>query len=248
VQAGTNPAAPLLPEIGPLELRAIVRTFNDVLARLRRFADDRTQMVAAMSHDFRTPLTRLRLRADYVGDAEQQTKMLSDIAEMDDMIEATLAFSGEEARAEPYQPMDIATLVASVCDDMADLGRDVTCEVPAHVIIAGRASAMRRAFTNLVDNAIKYGARASIRLRETAANIEVTVTDEGPGIPPTEFEKVFAPFYRLERSRSRGTGGAGLGLAVAPTIVRAHGGEIELSNDSPRGLLVTVRLPRNLKR
>jgi len=241
---GVDGAAPPLPEAGPRELRAATRAFNRMQARLARFVADRTQMLAAMSHDLRTPLTRLRLRAELVEDSEMQRKMLSDLDEMEAMINATLAFARDDAQREPRGPLDLADLLQSLCDDRVDAGHSATYEGPAHATLDGRPVALRRAFANLMDNAIAYGGGFTVRLVPDPRNIRVEVDDNGPGIPESEFEKVFTPFYRLERSRSRDTGGVGLGLSTARTVVRGHGGDITLMNRPEGGLRATVTLPR----
>lgn len=243
---GVDGEAPPLPEAGPRELRAATRAFNRMQARLARFVADRTQMLAAMSHDLRTPLTRLRLRAELVEDPEMQRKMLADLDEMEAMVQATLAFARDDAQREPRGPIDLADLLQSLCDDRVDAGHTATYDGPAHATVDGRPVALRRAFANLMDNAIAYGGGVRLRLEPGSddAQARVLIEDDGPGIPESEFEKVFAPFYRLERSRSRDTGGVGLGLATARSVVRGHGGDIALANRVEGGLRVTVTLPR----
>ncbi|MDR6775005.1 ATP-binding protein [Azospirillum sp. BE72] len=260
-----------LPEEGPRELRAATRAFNRMQARLARFVADRTQMLAAISHDLRTPITRLRLRAELVDDPEMQRRMLADLDEMEAMISATLAFARDDAQREPRVRFDLADLLQSLCDDRVDAGHRAVYDGPAHVVAEGRPVALRRAFANLMDNAIKYGGGFTVRLAEGAGmdgqsggsaggqgrQALIHIDDDGPGIPEAEFEKVFAPFYRLERSRSRDTGGVGLGLSTARSIIRGHGGDVTLSNrdggggigggsgggGSSSGLRATVTLP-----
>jgi signal transduction histidine kinase len=241
---GRNVNAPALPESGPREVRRAARAFNEMQDRIRRFVHDRTQMIAAISHDLRTPITRLRLRADEVGDEEQQTKMLKDLEEMEEMIAAVLSFAREDGEAEPQSRLDLGALLQSICDDMADAGRAVTMEDAPGVLFTGQRMALKRAFTNLIDNAVKYGKCARARLLDSSECITVQIDDEGPGIPESEHEKVFASFYRLEQSRSRETGGTGLGLAFTRTIIRRHGGDIALHNRAEGGLRVVVTLPR----
>jgi signal transduction histidine kinase len=241
---GIDRDAPEVRESGPVELRAIARAFNEMRERLTRFVGDRTQMLAAISHDLRTPLTRLRLRAEYIADPEQRRKVLEDIAQMETMIGETLAFAGDDAAREKRAPTDIAAMLASICDDLADAGHAASYSGPDHVVATCQPTALRRAFTNLIDNAAKHGGGARVTLVERGAAIEVVVADDGPGIPAGEIEKVFAPFYRLDRSRSRDTGGIGLGLAVTRTILRAHGGDVQLANGDGSGLRATVTLPK----
>ncbi len=241
---GIDRDAPEVRESGPAELRAISRAFNEMRERLKRFVDDRTQMIAAISHDLRTPLTRLRLRAEYIADPEQRRKLLDDIAQMEMMIAETLAFASGDASREKRAPTDIAAMLASICDDLADAGRNASYSGPDHAVATGQPTGLRRAFTNLIENAATHGGGARVTLVERGAAIEATIADDGPGIPEGEIEKVFAPFYRLDRSRSRDTGGTGLGLAVTRTILRAHGGDVRLANGPGRGLVATVTLPK----
>ena len=241
---GVDGEADPLPESGPRELRAATRAFNRMQGRLARFVADRTQMLAAISHDLRTPLTRLRLRAELVDDPEMQRRMLADLDEMEAMISATMAFARDDAKREPRGRLDLADLLQSLCDDRVDSGHDAVYDGPPHVVAEGRPVALRRAFANLMDNAIAYGGGFTVRLEPEDGQARIHVDDRGPGIPEEEFEKVFAPFYRLERSRSRDTGGVGLGLSTARTIIRGHGGDIQLTNRPEGGLRVTVTLPR----
>ena len=244
VRFGIDRDAPEMRESGPAELRAIARAFNEMRGRLKRFVDDRTQMVAAISHDLRTPLTRLKLRAEYVADEEQRRKLLDDIDQMETMIAETLAFASQDASREKRAPTDLAAMLSSICDDLTDAGRNADYTGPARLVATCQPTALRRAFTNLIENAATYGSAAHVTLADKGSSVEVRIADEGPGIPADELEKVFAPFYRLERSRSRDTGGVGLGLAVARTILRAHGGDVTLANAPARGLVASVTLPK----
>jgi signal transduction histidine kinase len=185
----------------------------------------------------------LRLRAELIEDPEQQRRTLADIAEMESMIDATLAFARDDARAEARTRVDLAALLQTICDDLADTGHRAALGDAERCPISCRPGAMRRAFSNLIDNAVKYGGRADVRLAVETGHAIVTIDDDGPGIPEGELEQVFAPFYRLEPSRSRDTGGVGLGLAVAKTIIHAHGGEIQLINRASGGLRASVSLP-----
>lgn len=241
---GVDGEAEPLAEVGPRELRTATRAFNLMQERLRRFIADRTQMLAAISHDLRTPLTRLRLRAELVEDPEMQRKMLADLDEMEQMIKATLAFARDDAQKEPRGALDLADLLQSLCDDRVDAGCDATYQGPGHLTVDGRPVALRRALANLMDNAIAYGGGCRVGLAAEDGHARITIDDDGPGIPVEEAEKVFAPFYRLERSRSRDTGGVGLGLSTARTILRRHGGDVTLANRPEGGLRATVLLPR----
>lgn len=231
-----------LPETGPDDIRRTAEAFNRMQARLHRFVDDRTKMLAAIGHDLRTPLTSLRLRAEFVRDEEVREKMLSTIAEIQTMTEATLAFAREDATAETTRTLDLTALVESLCDDLAELGHDVSFSNGQKIGYSCRPDALRRACRNLIENAIRYGERARVTMERGADNIEITVSDDGPGIPDSAREQVFAPFFRIENSRNRETGGVGLGLSIARTIVRHHGGDIILTN-GPKGLHAVISLP-----
>jgi signal transduction histidine kinase len=233
-----------LPETGPRELRAATRAVNRMQERLSRYVEDRTRMLAAISHDLRTPLTRLRLRAEFVDDPDQQKKMLADIEEMAAMLTATLAFARDDAQHEPRVAVDLADLLQSLCDDRVDAGHEAGYQGPAHLTWVCRPVALRRAFANLLDNAINYGGAAEVRLAAGGGHLTVEIADRGPGIPEAAREKVFQPFFRLETSRSRDTGGTGLGLAVARTILRGHGGDIALTGRAGGGLVAVVTLPQ----
>jgi signal transduction histidine kinase len=241
---GADVDAPPVAEDGPGEVSQLARAFNGMQRRLRAFVQDRTQMLAAISHDLRTPITRLRLRADFVEDEDQRRKMLADLEQMETMIAATLAFAREDANEEPRKPFDLAVLLQDLCDAVADGGGAAAYRGAPTVTYRGRPVALKRVFANLVDNAVKYGGAADVTLTLAEDRVTVTVDDDGPGIPADRMEQVFAPFYRLESSRSRDTGGVGLGLASVRSIVRAHGGEVLLANREEGGLRVTVDLPR----
>ncbi len=241
---GTDVGAPPLSESGPSEIREAAQAFNLMQRRIRRFVEERMHLLAAISHDLRTPLTRLRLRAEFIDDPEQRKKALADLDEMQAMIESTLSFSRDDTGTEARTMVDLAALLQSLCDDLADTGLRVGYGGPSRMTCECRPLALRRAFANLIDNAATYGHEATVTLADDAGEIQVTVADRGPGIPEAMREKVFAPFFRLEQSRSRETGGTGLGLAVARTIVQGHGGDITLSDRPGGGLAVRVTLPR----
>jgi signal transduction histidine kinase len=241
---GRDVTAPPLPETGTIETRQASRAFNDMQTRLRNLIDNRMRMLAAISHDLRTPLTLLRLRAENVDNPQERNKMLATIAEMDSMIDATLKFARDETVAEARRPTDLTALLQSVIDDMSDAGLPVTMEPAQPLVYECRPAALKRALTNLIDNAVKYGKAAHAAINPTAKAIEITIDDEGPGIAEQELSRVLEPFHRLEESRSRDTGGVGLGLAIAQSIVQAHGGELKLSNRPAGGLRVKISLPR----
>ncbi len=243
---GVDVEAPPLPEAGPKELRRATHAFNRMQDRLRRLVADRTQMLAAISHDLRTALTRLRLRADYIEDPEQQAKALADLDEMTTMLDETLSFARDDAAMEERTKVDIASLLQTLCDDLADAGQPVAYQGPDRMTLVCRPVALRRAFANLIDNAVTYGGEAAVTLAERADDIVVEIADRGPGIPAEKREQVFTPFFRLEESRSRETGGAGLGLAVVRSIARRHGGDILLEDRPGGGLVARVVLPRSV--
>jgi signal transduction histidine kinase len=216
--------------------------------RLKRFVQDRSQMLAAISHDLRTPITRMKLRAEFVDDDEQRNKMLSDLDDMEAMIAATLAFARDDAANEPTTTLDVAKLLDNAAVDSRASGHDVTFQGPRTYDITARPLALKRAMTNLIDNAVKYGKRARITLSPGPDLIEVLVDDDGPGIAASDHERVFAPFVRLESSRSRETGGTGLGLTISRNAIRSMGGDVELINraasgSGSSGLRVRVTLP-----
>ena len=211
--------------------------------RLRRFNEDRTRMMAAMSHDLRTPLTRLRMRIEMAEDLEDQQKMLDELDMMNGMVESILSFTRDDAKQEPQSLVDLSALVEGICEDAADAGEPVTFSGPRDVTISCRPTAMRRAVSNLVDNAVKYGGKTEVTLAPETGRVVITVEDEGPGIPRSEREKVFEPFYRIGSARDPSTGGVGLGLSVTRSIIWEHGGDIILANRKGGGLLVRVELP-----
>jgi signal transduction histidine kinase len=241
---GRDVTAAPLPETGTIETRRASRAFNDMQSRLRNLIENRTRMLAAISHDLRTPLTLLRLRADSVDNSQERDKMLATIAEMDAMIGEILQFARDEALDEALRPTDVTALVQSVADDMTDAGLAVTMGSTAPLIRDSRPVALKRAIRNLLDNAIKHGKTARVDVRATPAAIETVIDDDGPGIPEQDLARVFEPFYRVEGSRNQETGGVGLGLAIARSIVEAHGGTLTLANRPEGGLRVTLTLPK----
>jgi len=241
---GRDVNAPPMPEDGPKEVLSASRAFNDMQRKLQSFIKDRTQMLAAISHDLRTPITRMRLRAELIDDTEQQGKMFADLDQMEQMIAATLAFARDEAIDESSVRFDLAAMLQSLTDDIIDTNGKASYNGPDKLEWTGRSASLMRAFQNLADNAIKYGQRADIALQNSESGLIVTVADDGPGIPPDEQGRVFDPFYRIDPSRNRDTGGVGLGLAVTRTVVRAHGGEISFSGADER-FAVSVKLPKS---
>ncbi|MET0986111.1 MAG: ATP-binding protein [Steroidobacteraceae bacterium] len=246
-QLGRNVNAPPLPEKGSREMRQATRAFNTMQARVRSFVADRMQMIAAISHDLRSPITRLRLRAEFIDDDVVRGKMLQDLADMEAMIGTTLSFAREETNPEPRLRVDLVSLLESVCDDLRDVTLTVAPDVPQRLLLDCQALAIRRCVGNLVDNAIKYGEQALVTLSAAPAYIDITIDDHGPGIETADCERVFEPFQRLDGSRNRQTGGVGLGLTIARTVARSHGGDVTLSNRAEGGLRVTLRLPMSVR-
>jgi signal transduction histidine kinase len=242
---GTDVNAEPLKEQGPSEVREAIQAFNEMQGRLKRFIADRTQMLAAVSHDLRTPITRMRLRSECLKDREQSAKFLADIGDMEDMIEGVLTFAKDDALSEPTIAVDLSAMLQSICDELTDRGFDVSFEHHARYPYLCRRVSLRRCFANLIDNAAKYGKRAVVTLEVRETEIIVRVEDFGPGIPEHFYDDVFRPFYRLEASRGRDSGGSGLGLTIARTAARAHGGDVLLQKAYSGGLAATVVLPKN---
>lgn len=233
-----------LAEDGPTEIRRAAQAFNSMQRRLVRFIEDRTRVFTAMSHDLKTPITRMRLRADLLEDDELRGRFESDLKEMETMVAQTLEFMRGMGASEARQDVDVDALLESVQSDNEAMGRDVRLEGHAQAPFPARVSLLRRCLANLVDNAVLYGGRALLQVEDSPQRLVIRVLDEGPGIPEAELEKVFEPFYRLEPSRSRATGGTGLGLAIARNIAHMHGGDIVLRNRPQGGLEASLTLPR----
>jgi signal transduction histidine kinase len=245
---GRDVNAPPLPEDGPSEVATAAAAFNTMAARIRRFVQDRTEMLTAIGHDLRTPITRLKLRAEFMEDDEQRRKMLIDLEELEAMVSATLAFGRDSKSTEPVSALDLSELLRTILDEATDawpeVAEKVAYEGPPHLTLRARPLALKRALANLVANAVNYGGSARIRLTPpTDGSLIIDVEDDGPGIAPQELDRVFEPFHRVEPSRNRETGGVGLGLPIARNIFRAHGGDVTLANRPTGGLRATVTLP-----
>jgi signal transduction histidine kinase len=245
---GRDVNAPPLPEQGPAEIATAAAAFNTMAARIRRFVQDRTEMLTAIGHDLRTPITRLKLRAEFMDDDEQRRKMLADLEELEAMVSGTLAFGRDSKSTEPVSPLDLAELLRTVLDEAQDARPEIAAKLayegPAHLTLRARPLALKRAFANLVANAVNYGGGARVRLALARDGmVTAEVEDDGPGIPPGEAERVFEPFHRLEGSRNRETGGVGLGLPIARNILRAHGGDVTLANRPEGGARAVASIP-----
>ena len=241
---GRNLDATPLAETGPAETRLAAQAFNRMQARIKRLIDERARALAAVSHDLRTPLTRMRLRAELVDDEKLRDQMATDLDAMAAMIDATLDYLRGLQDNEAARPIDMNALMQSLAEDAAVLGKSITVEGLASAPYTGRLSALRRALQNLIDNAIKYGHSARLCVNDNAAELHITVEDEGPGIPLAELARVGEPYYRPDASRSRETGGVGLGLSIAKDIALIHGGELRLANRPQGGFSATLVLPR----
>lgn len=239
---GRDPRAAPLALQGSAEIGVAVRAFNDMQERLRRYVEDRTAMVGAIAHDLRTPLTRLRFRIESLPE-DQQAKISADIDQMEAMISAALTFVRDASQPGPRTPLELSSLLESLCDEMAETGARTEVETGEKVVLEGDPMALRRLFANLLDNAVKFGGRARARVSREGGNAVVEIDDDGPGIPSSDSERVFEPFYRREPSRNRQTGGAGLGLAIVRSIARGHGGDVALVNRNGGGLTARVQLP-----
>jgi signal transduction histidine kinase len=240
---GRDLNAEALPESGPREVRATAHAFNLMQERLRRSFSDRDHLVAAISHDLRTPTTRLRLRADFIDDPDQRARMLDDLDEIETMTRSVLAFASNSAQPEPRASIDLVSMLRSLCDDTPGTTLVLPAGTPPRIAYQAEPVALRRAVTNVIGNAVKYGGCARVSLEVRDAAVHIVVDDDGPGIPVSEMETVFRPFRRLETSRNRETGGTGLGLTIARTVVRAHGGEVKLANRTAGGLRAEIVLP-----
>jgi signal transduction histidine kinase len=242
-QFGKNPQALLIDEVGPEELRQVIRTFNDMRSQVQTFVAHRTAMLAAISHELRTPLSRIRSRGRFIEDPDQRTRLLRDVDEMQTMVDGALAFFRDDVVAEGPTTFDLPQLLLAIAGDYADQNIDLSYTGPAHAMFRGRPFALKRALTNLIDNAVKYGTTPEIGLARDHTSWSITIKDRGPGIPAESLDSVFHPYYRVDKSRSRTTGGVGLGLTVAQAIVHAHGGKIVLRNRGGGGLEVRLILP-----
>lgn len=233
-----------LTEDVPDEARRLVAAFNAMRERLDRTVRDRTAMLAAVAHDLRTPITTLRLRAEFIEDEDMRLRILGTLDEMEAMAETSLAFARGAATSEPTRATDLGALVGSAVQDLIEQDLDVRLgPLAERLILPCRPLALRRALTNLIENAVTYGGTASVGLTRERNEARITVDDDGRGIPTADLERVFEPFVRLEASRSRETGGAGLGLSLARSTARGHGGEVQLKNRVEGGLRATIVLP-----
>ena len=237
-----------LSESGPEDMRRTISAFNRMRERLDRYVRDRTQMLAAVSHDLRTPVTTLRLRAEFIDNPEIQAKILETLDDMTAMIEAILAYTREESAREDTRRLDLAAVLQCLCADLADQGYDIAYDGPERLEISARPLALKRAFANLMENAVRYGKRAQVALECAPDGLTILIDDEGPGIAAELRERVFEPFFRVEASRSADTGGIGMGLAIARSVLRGHGGDITLEESPKGGLRQRIWMPLEPRR
>jgi signal transduction histidine kinase len=241
---GRSVRQPKLEEQGARELRHAARAFNTMQDRLLRYLDSRTRVLAAMSHDLKTPLTRLRLQVEtQIEDSALQARFGKELDEMESMVHGALALFRNLNDEEAFEPVDVDLLLETVRGEFAEMGKEVTVEGGALGPLSGKPQALKRCLTNLVANAVKFGTRARIMVRD-GGRLEINVCDDGPGIPADQLEQVFEPFYRVESSRNRDTGGTGLGLSIARDVAQAHGGSLTLRNRPEGGLEARLTLPR----
>jgi signal transduction histidine kinase len=241
---GRDIQSPPLDESGPAEVKRAAHAFNTMQKRLRRYIDDRDEILAAVSHDLKTPITRLRLRTEMLAQNDIQEKFNNDLDDMEQMVDATLDFMRGTESSETAVPVDIMALLEALQQDMRDLGHKVELQPAELEPYHARPLLLKRCLTNLVENAVRYGEQAEIRIEQTKDQLQIIIIDRGPGIPEQEHNRIFQPFVRGEGSRSRDTGGNGLGLSIARNIARAHGGELSLrSGREGVGLEAVVSLP-----
>ncbi len=242
-QLGRDLNSPPVPASGPLEVKRAAIAFNTMQARLRLFIEDRTRILAAVSHDLKTPLTRLRLRTEMLKDADLQKRFLKDLGEMQTMTNATLDFLQGMETQEEIQPVDTHALLESLIEDAEERGQSIQMKGNRPHHYPARPLALKRCLYNLIENGLKYGRNVQVHLRELPEQLEIVIADEGPGIPEDKLDQIFEPFFRLESSRSRDTGGTGLGLSIARNIARAHGGDLVVRNRPEKGLEAVFSLP-----
>jgi len=239
-----NGAAAPLPERGPEEIRSVARALNRMRERITGLIDDRTKMLAAISHDLRTPITRMRLRSEFIEDETHRSRMLDDLDQMRSMLESVLSFLRNDRRLESMTLADVASTLQLITDQFGDIGRKVTYDGPAHAMATVRPDDLHRSVTNLVENAVRFGAEAVIRLRVSGDQLTIDVEDDGPGISDAQKQNMLEPFVRGDDARNMDEAtGFGLGLSITNAIVLAHGGTLSLHDREPHGLIVRVQLP-----
>jgi signal transduction histidine kinase len=239
-----NGAAAPLPERGPEEIRSVAKALNRMQERISKLIDDRTKMLAAISHDLRTPITRMRLRSEFIEDDAHRSRMLGDLDQMRSMLEQVLSFLRNDRKLESMTLVDIASSLQLITDQFSDMGHKVIYDGPEHAMATARPDDLHRSITNLVENAVRFGAEATIRLRISPDSLTIDVEDDGPGISDARKEVMLEPFVRGDDARNMDeASGFGLGLSIARSIVLAHGGALSLNDREPHGLIVRILLP-----
>ncbi|HMA89085.1 MAG TPA: ATP-binding protein [Burkholderiales bacterium] len=241
---GANPEGPALKLSGPREVARVVEAFNRMQSQVRGYVQERARMLGAISHDLKTPITRMRLRAEMLPDGELRDKFARDLEEMDAMVGSTLEFFRSLGTDPERRPVDVLALIEGLCEDWRETGAETSVSGAPRAPYPAHPQALRRCLNNLIENALRYGSRADVSIEDDGRTLRVAVRDQGPGIPEDQLERVFEPFFRLEGSRSRESGGVGLGLSIARNIARWHGGDVTLRNTPEGGLTATLTLPR----
>lgn len=240
---GSDVRAPAVEEEGPLETRQVAQAFNVMRERLIRHLDSHSALLASMSHDMRTPLTRLRLRAEEIEDDTARVRFVADLDELAVLVDSTLESMRGQVRAGEASPIDVADLLHELRREWQEIGVEVMLSIDSRCTLTGHRLSLKRALNNLIDNALKFSGHAEVEARLGSTEARIWVRDRGPGIPADQLTHVFEPFYRVESSRSRETGGSGLGLAIALDAIQAHHGTLQLRNLDSGGLEAAVVLP-----
>lgn len=242
---GQDIKRPPLPETGPREIVQAAQAFNRMQQRIRTFVDERERMIAAVSHDLKTPITRLRLRCDLVSDPALREQLIADLEEMGQLLATSIDFVRSAHSGEGWAEVDVMALLESLADDYAEMGHPITVRGTAGAPLHAQPLHLKRCLINLIDNAVRYGSEVAIKVEDRPALLTILIEDNGPGIPAELIDKVFEPFYRVETSRNRATGGSGLGLSIARNVARLHGGDVALANRPGGGLATRLTLPRS---
>ncbi len=234
-----------VPERGPQEIRVVARALNQMRARIKALIDDRTNMLAAVSHDLRTPITRLRLQCEFIDDEGMRQRIRDELQHMESMVESVLHFLRHGNARRQAVALDLATSLQAICDQFADAGHDISYHGPDHAAIRANPEELHRAFTNLIDNAVRHGDKVDIKLALISPTVTVTIEDDGPGIPDGSKQAMFEPFVRGDAARGmNGKTGFGLGLSIARTVIETHHGSLTLLDREPHGLVAQVILPQ----